>query len=284
MDPIPVDTMMMGGLLASIAASGVMNSVKRNVERKDKRYTCDIMFSDITKSGDRLLLYKLMSDFGRQNNNMKKFQVAYAMMKTSGENVDAYRDTGYIDEYGDPIIERVYDEDGKPYAVNATHSRISFRLPKQGFDVIDKDGEKTSIKPIIQNGDLCGYEFRMSREFGNILYDVIKQCKEHFTDDKERMETFSVAFNGRISSNTTTNIHCPENQVSFWSVMGSAFCVMGYIVSGIAVVGGIICAAIILWPLVAIAGTAALVGLVVGTVICTLVAAAGFIAGWVKWF
>lgn len=282
---ISADTLMMGGLLATLAATGFKDAVQRAIDRQDKRYTCDILFSDMCNSRDKLLLFKLLSDFGKKNSNMKKFQVAYATLKHSTpRRVQAYENTAYVNEHGDPIIETVYNDKNEPHTILTSHEQVSFHLPKQGFDVIDRENKKTSIKPIIQAGDLMGYEFRMSHTFVNVLYDVLRRSKEHFDDDKECVDAFQAAFHGCLSPNTNITIHCPENQVSFFRLfkhcLGTAF----FVVSGVTIITGIVVAAVYCWPLAVAAGVASCVALVASAVISSVVTACAYIAAWIKWW
>ena len=294
---ISADTLMMGGLLATLAATGFKDAVQRAIDRQDKRYTCDILFSDMCNSRDKLLLFKLLSDFGRKNSKMKKFQVAYATLKHSTpRRVQAYENTAYVNEHGDPIIETVYNEKNEPHTILTSHEQVSFHLPKQGFDVIDREKKKTSIKPIIQAGDLMGYEFRMSHTFVNVLYDVLRRSKEHFDDDKECVDAFRAAFHGCLSPNTNITIHCPENQVSFFSAFKHCLKIALFVVSGVAIITGIVVAAVYCWPAAALAAAAAAATTVSAGTICTCIAivatavissvvtACAYIAAWMKWW
>ena len=294
---ISADTMMMGGLLATLAATGFNGALERSMKRKDKRYTCEILFSDVCNSRDKLLLFKLLSDFGKKNSKMKKFQTAYATMKRpTPRRVQAYENTGYVDEYGDPIMETVYNDQNEPHTVLTSHEQVPFNLPKQGFDVIDKEDKKTSIKPIIQAGDLQGYEFRMSHTFVNVLYDVLRRSKDHFDDDKECIDAFQAAFHGCLSPNTNITIHCPANQVSFWSTFGECLKIAAFVVSGAAIITGIVLAAVYCWPVAAFAAAATAGVAVSAGTICTCIAivatavvsvvltACAWIASWFKWW
>ena len=282
---VSADTLMMGGLLATLASTGFKDAVQRAIDREDKRYRCEILFSDLFNSRDKLLFFKLMSDFGKKTSKMKKFQVAYARVKLPTPRQEkAYRDSAYINQFGDPIIEQVLTDEGEPLIITTSHKQMPFNLPKQGFDVLDKKKKKTSIKPILQGGELLGYELRMSHTFVNVLYDVLKRSKDHFTDDQQCAEAFNTAFWGCLSSDVIVNVRCPADEVSYWRAFGNCLKVAGFVVFGAAIITGIVMAAVYCWPTVAAAAIGTCVAIVATAVVSSVTTVCLFVAAWIKWW